>query len=642
MSNHDETDLVPRLASDTPASDMSPCPGDLLAQTVSLMPKATFVVDPGRDRIEAANEGACRLFGYDRLKGRSFTGLHPGCEPHIAVFAEEAIHRGTAWTRRLEGRARTGNSLALEYVCKPVAAADRTLLVLTATDLVEQSRRDIETDTTSAHRSGIMEWHRLQQFFHEMARLNDLILTAAGDGIYGVDATGKTTFVNPAAERMLGWSAADLIGRDMHSAIHHKHADGSVYPAEKCPIYNSFHYARINRVDDETFWRKDGKPVRVEYTSTPIIDGDAVLGAVILFRDIAQRKEQERQLTEALAEVDRLRSRLEMENAYLQEEIRAQRNHREIIGSSDAIADTIRQIELVAPTEANVLIIGESGTGKELVAQAIHDDSARRERPLIRVNCAAIPRELFESEFFGHVRGAFTSALRDRVGRFELADGGTLFLDEVGEIPMELQGKLLRVLQDKSYERVGEAKTRKTNVRIIAATNRDLQSEVEAGRFREDLYFRLNVFPIFLKPLRDRRDDIPPLAEHFLNLCCRRLGIAKPALSRANVVDLMAYEWPGNARELENVIERAAILSRGGRLSFELPIHPQRLALTGDMAGAPAIETDAQMREREVANLKAAVEAAGGRISGPGGAAELLDMKPTTLYSRLRRLGLQE
>lgn len=614
----------------------------MLTAVVSWMPQPSMIVEPGTDCIIAANEAACELFGLETLANTTFTALHPGFESEIAVFAEEAIYRGFAWTRRIEGCHQTGSSLALEYACKAFKDENRTFLVLSACDLVEQSRREIETDDAAAKHSGIMEWRRLQRFFHEMARLNDLILTAAGDGIYGVDADGKTTFVNPAAERMLGWSAADLIGRDMHSLIHHKHPDGSAYPAEKCPIYNSFRHARVNRVEDEMFWRKDGKPVRVEYTSTPILDADAVLGAVILFRDISQRKEQERQLTEALAEVDRLRNRLEMENAYLQEEIRAQRNHREIIGSSTAIADTIRQIELVASTEANVLIIGESGTGKELVAQAIHDDSPRHERPLIRVNCAAIPRELFESEFFGHVRGAFTSALRDRVGRFELADGGTLFLDEVGEIPMELQGKLLRVLQDKSYERVGEEKTRKTNVRIIAATNRDLQTEVEAGRFREDLYFRLNVFPIMLRPLRDRPDDIPPLAEHFLKLCCQRLNISKPMLSRANVADLMAYDWPGNARELENVIERAAILSQGGRLSFELPNNLPRTAVVEDKKVMKTIETEAEMRGREMANIKAAVDAAGGRVSGPGGAAELLEMKPTTLYSRLRRLGLRD
>lgn len=426
----------------------------------------------------------------------------------------------------------------------------------------------------------------------------------------------------------------------MHALIHHHYADGTPYPATACPIYNAFRHAKVNLVEDETFWRKDGLPIRVEYTSTPIIDGTEVLGAVIVFRDITERRESERRLREALAEVERLRQRLEMENAYLQEEIRHSRNHREIIGVSPAIAETVKQIELVAPTDANVLIIGESGTGKELVAQAIHADSQRAERPLIRVNCAAIPHELFESEFFGHVKGAFTGAIRDRTGRFELADGGTIFLDEVGEIPFELQSKLLRVLQERNFERIGDAETRKSDVRIIAATNRDLVAEVAARTFREDLFFRLSVFPIKLTPLRERPEDIAPLAKHFIQLSAQSLNIPEPFLSRANIETLTAYSWPGNARELANVIERALILSQGRKLWFDLPT----VAVRKDHANVVAaithdnlFETDAQRRNREIANIRAALVASGGRVSGPGGAAELLGVKPTTLYSRIRR-----
>ncbi len=287
-----------------------------------------------------------------------------------------------------------------------------------------------------------------------------------------------------------------------------------------------------------------------------------------------------------------------------------------------------------------MLITGESGTGKELVAGAIHQASGRKDRPLIRVNCAAVPRELFESEFFGHVRGAFSGAIRDRVGRFELANGGTLFLDEVGEIPLELQSKLLRVLQEGSFERVGEEKTRRVDVRIIAATNRDLKAEVEQGRFREDLFFRLNVFPIECSPLRQRRDDIPLLAQHFLRLSCQRLNVPEPRLSRANVEELERYAWPGNARELQNVIERAAILARQGRLMFNLPAgakskQPSREAPVA-VAGS-RILTAAEVAEFEESNIRAALEACAGRVSGSGGAAELLGMKPQTLYSRLRK-----
>ena len=311
--------------------------------------------------------------------------------------------------------------------------------------------------------------------------------------------------------------ADELVGRDIHSIVHHTHHDGRHYPHEDCPIYAAFRDGAVHRVDNEVFWRKDGKPVWVEYTSTPIRDRGIVVGAVIVFRDVSERREAEEKLRAALAEVDRLRERLEQENAYLQEEIRIEISPHGIIGHSAAIQKTLRQVQLVAPTDASVMITGESGTGKELIARAIHEASERRDRPLIRVNCAAIPRELFESEFFGHVKGAFTGALRDRIGRFELADGGTLFLDEVGEIPLELQGKLLRVLQEGHFERVGEERTRAVDVRVIAATNRDLKQEVQRGRFREDLYFRLNVFPIETLPLRERRDDIPLLAQHFLS-----------------------------------------------------------------------------------------------------------------------------
>src|SRR5258705_6390525 len=401
--------------------------------------------------------------------------------------------------------------------------------------------------------------------------MNQLILRAAGEGIYGVNAEGKTTFVNPAAARMLGWNAEDLVGHDMHSIVHHTRPDGSHYPGHDCPIYAAFRDGAVHQVDDEVFWRKDGTSFWVEYTSTPIRDRGHVVGAVIVFRDITQRREADEKLRAAHEEVDRLRERLELENAYLQEEIRIEGNHHGIIGRSAAIQKILRQVELVAPTDATVLITGESGTGKELIARAIHDASKRSRRPLIRVNCATIPRELFESEFFGRAKGAFAGALRDGVGRFELADGGTLFLDEVADMPIELQGKLLRLLEESNFERVGEKQTRTVDVRVIAATNRDLKQEVRRGRFREDLYFRLDVFPIESVPLRERRDDIPLLAAHFVQGEARKLKRGDLKLTEGDVRRLMQYDWPGNVRELENAIERAAILARHARLRIDLP-----------------------------------------------------------------------
>jgi formate hydrogenlyase transcriptional activator len=400
----------------------------------------------------------------------------------------------------------------------------------------------------------------------------------------------------------------------------------------------------VHHVEHEMFWRKDGTSFWVDYTSTPIRDRGTLIGAVIVFRDVSQRREADEKLRAAHKEVDSLRERLELENAYLQEQIRLDGNHHGIIGQSAAIQKTLKQVELVAPTDATVLITGESGTGKELVARAIHEASRRGNRPLIRVNCAAIPAELFESEFFGHAKGAFARALRDRVGRFELADGGTLFLDEIGEIPLELQGKLLRVLQEGQFERVGEERTRHVDVRVIAATNRDLKAQVRRGRFREDLYFRLNVFPIDLVPLRERADDIPLIAVHLLQEATRKLNSGKLLLTEGDARRLAQYAWPGNVRELQNVIERAAILARNGRVRIDLPegaLAAQNGRRTASANGKISILTEDDRRDRDRANIISALEACNGKVFGRGGAAELLELKPTTLAARIKTLGIR-
>ena len=362
-------------------------------------------------------------------------------------------------------------------------------------------------------------------------------------------------------------------------------------------------------------------------------------------------------------QLETLKRRLELENDYLRTEVAASAGgDAGMIGTNPSLAKVRQQIALVAPTDAAVLISGESGTGKELVARAVHEASPRRGRALIRANCGAVPEQLFESEFFGHVKGAFTGAVQDRVGRFELADGGTLFLDEIGEIPLAMQAKLLRVLQEREFERVGDARTRKVDVRIVAATNRDLRREAEAGRFRQDLYFRLSVFPIELPPLRARAEDVGLLARHFTETSARRAGRPAPRLTKAAVADLEAYDWPGNVRELQNVVERAVILAQGGALRFELPNGDGRSArsvataetvLRRDVVaatpGTPAatssgpaavLETRDDLKRRERAAIVAALAESGGRVFGAGGAAQLLGMKPTTLASRLKALGI--
>jgi transcriptional regulator with GAF, ATPase, and Fis domain len=353
----------------------------------------------------------------------------------------------------------------------------------------------------------------------------------------------------------------------------------------------------------------------------------------------------------AFDEVNRLRRALESERDYLREEVREAMAFGEIIGRSAALSDVLEQVALVAPTDATVLILGESGTGKELIASALHERSLRRKGPLVRVNCGSIPAELFESEFFGHARGSFTGALRDRDGRFQLADGGTLFLDEIGEIPLALQAKLLRVLQDGQFERIGEEKTRKVNVRVVAATNRDLAGQAESGGFRRDLYYRLNVFPIKLPALRERKEDIPPLAAHFIRLSCARLNRAPIELTQDDLNSLLSYDWPGNVRELQNVIERAIILGPRGRLRLDTGLTRTQEAQTlrtpaPDEAASPAmprrqiIRTDELVRlERD--NIVAALEHARWKVSGAGSAAELLGMNPNTLSSRMRALGIK-
>ncbi|WP_342376376.1 sigma 54-interacting transcriptional regulator [Myxococcus stipitatus] len=348
----------------------------------------------------------------------------------------------------------------------------------------------------------------------------------------------------------------------------------------------------------------------------------------------------------AFEEVARLRAQLELERDYLREEVKDALSFGEIVGRSESLRRVLQQLQPVAETSASVLVLGESGVGKELIARALHDQSPRRDRPLIRVNCASIPRELFESEFFGHVRGAFTGALKDRAGRFQAADGGTLFLDEVGEIPLELQGKLLRVLQEGAFERVGEDVTRRVDVRIVAATNRDLKTEVAEGRFREDLFYRLSVFPIEVPPLRDRLEDVPLLAQHLLGRVCAKLNLSPPRMTQAQVQALQRYDWPGNVRELENVLERAVILSRGGRLRLELALPDARGpagrdARPRESGASSTFITEKEWRRREKENLKAALAAAGGKVYGPGGAAELLGLAPTTLASRLKALGIK-
>ena len=349
--------------------------------------------------------------------------------------------------------------------------------------------------------------------------------------------------------------------------------------------------------------------------------------------EITGKKIVEQALQTALDEVKSLKNRLQLENRYLQDEIKQAHGNDAIIGNSEVQEKLLQKVAQVAKTDTTVLISGETGTGKELLARAVHAGSRRKDRPLVKVNCAALPASLIESELFGHEKGAFTGATARKTGRFELADGGTIFLDEIGDLPLELQSKLLRVLQEGELERVGGNSTLCVDVRVIAATNRNLADSIAVGEFREDLYYRLNVFPIQSPPLRSRKNDIAMLAHHFLQKYGAKIGKRFNAIDAAVLTRLQAYDWPGNVRELENIIERAIILSEGSSLqleeAFDLNVTPQRPP-----------RRQKTIREVEQEMMQEALEICGWKIEGDSGAAVKLGVAPSTLRERIKKYGL--
>jgi DNA-binding NtrC family response regulator len=346
-------------------------------------------------------------------------------------------------------------------------------------------------------------------------------------------------------------------------------------------------------------------------------------------------EEQNAKLREEIEAHNRAKGTIEC----LVEEIRSTHDFGEILGDSPSLRHVLDQVSRVAATDSTVLILGETGTGKELIARAIHGRSPRLERPLVKLNCAALPRDLVESELFGHEKGAFTGATQLRRGRFELADGGTLFLDEVGELPLDTQAKLLRVLQGQEFERVGGSQTLRTDVRLIAATNRDLQQQVSAGTFRSDLYYRLNVFPLALPPLRERHEDVPRLISHFLERAGRRLGKTQAGLAAALVAQAASYHWPGNVRELENYVERSAILGEAALLETRSPDASRDEGAPQAASGELAAFTLEAIERSHIARV---LEQTGWKIEGERGAARLLGLNPSTLRGRLRKLGIRK
>lgn len=600
------------------------------------LPDPALLIDLDTDRILGLNGPAARLLAVEPDRPPAFSRLLGDTVAQFIVFLAEVDHRGGGWTRDVGVRTARGEALNCELRGRQIPG-HAELLLLVLVDLDEIARRNQIVETNALQRAGVYEWKRAQTFFAELERQNQLILNAAGEGIYGVNAEGKTTFLNRAAQEMLGWTAEDLLGEHIHAKIHHHHLNGETYHAHDCPIYHSFRFEQVNRIEDEVFWRKDGKPIRVEYVSTPIYDQNVLVGAVVIFRDITERKESERKLREALAEIAELRDRLEQENAYLQETITRERAHLEIVGTSQAIDNVLRKIDAVAKTDATVLISGETGTGKALVANAIHKDGSRGRRTLVHFKCGSVGHDAVEAELFGQVRGAAPGGVRDQPGKLELAHGGTLFLDDIEELPQEVQSRLLSALQSRSVVRLGDTRSRSIDVRVIAATTLPIRQALETKAIREDLLFYLNVFPIECVPLRERKEDIPLLADHLLDMASRRYNRPAPLITQRTMRQLIDYDWPGNVGELRNVIERAAIVTQGPKLSVDFLDHDRPRSRP-----RPLLRTEAEMREMMRDNLVACLRETGGRVSGRGGAAALLGLKPTTVYSRIQSLKIAE
>ncbi|MEJ2170149.1 MAG: sigma 54-interacting transcriptional regulator, partial [Desulfobacterales bacterium] len=451
------------------------------------------------------------------------------------------------------------------------------------------------------------------------------------DWEYWANLDDSLEYISPSCERISGYTARDFIANpSLFTEI--------ILPEDRDAWHRHGHDSRQKPQPREIQFRiqrRDGQTRWIEHTCQPVTDQQGHLqGIRASNRDITSRKLAEVGLRKAYTEIEQLKNQLEAETAYLQAEIKLEHNFESIVGNSAALKYVLYKVEQVAAADTTVLVLGETGTGKELIARAIHSRSPRSSRPLVKVNCATLPSHLIESELFGHEPGAFTGAQTRQLGRFEVADGTSIFLDEIGELPPGLQTKLLRVLQDGEFERLGSSRTIKVHVRVIAATNRDLEEEVRKGRFREDLFYRLNVFPITVPPLRQRAEDIALLARFFIGKASKRLGKSIEQIPESVVEKLRNYAWPGNVRELQNVIERAVLNSPG-----------PKLCLADDLAGpAPnkMLPPLKSLQETEKDHILRVLQFTNWRIDGAKGAALILDMNPSTLRSRMRKLGIQK
>jgi PAS domain S-box-containing protein len=556
------------------------------------------------------NDSFLAMTGYSREEviGRSSLELQVWETPQVrADFIRDLRSRGSIKNRETKFRIKDGSLRTLLSSAEELEIGGQKCLLVASSDI---------TDRMAAQRALLESEER----FRNMADTAPVM-------IWVCDAGKKVTYVN------LQW--LEFTGRRAEDELGNGWADGVFMDdLPRClDVYNSSFDNRTPFSLEYRLRRFDGEYRWVLDCGAPRFAGDgSFLGYIGSCIDITERKRSEVALREAHEELGRLKNQLEAENVYLQQELRRDQSFGDIVGQSDAIKYVLFKISQVAPTDTTVLITGETGTGKELVAHAIHRASLRRDRALIKVNCAALSANLIESELFGHERGAFTGAGARKIGRFELADGGTIFLDEIGELPLELQSKLLRVIQEGELERVGGSKTLKVNVRIIAATNRNLKLAADKGTFRQDLWYRLNVFPITVPPLKQRKEDIPTMVEHFVGRFAKKFGKTIKSIPITTMQRLQMHSWPGNVRELANVIERAVIHSSGPVLS---------LVDTFEQAPEDPRTETMSLEEVERDYIIRTLEGTGWRIEGPYGAAKILGLNPSTLRTRMAKLGIQ-
>ena len=630
---------------------------------------AIFVIDPGSDRFLDVNSKACDLLGYSRDEILSLPkgALHGGETPECLAFVRSVFENGSGWTDKLSFLTKAGEALPAEISASVIDLDGRTCMIALVRDITRRKRAEAALQRHSEDLERLVaertdQLRRSEEHQRVLLEINNAIIA-------NLERESLFDAIAQAVWRVVPFDRAALYLYDPLRDTLKLYALGGAHPLnEILPVGAEIprQGSRVGWVFDqrkplvgndmskEPPWPSDQKVITslVEagirsYLLAPMITKRGATGTLALASlktdcysegdaellvEVAKQVALAVENMQAYEEIAGLKARLEQEKIYLQEEIKAEHNFGNIVGQSSTISRVLKGVETVAPTDATVLLLGETGTGKELIARALHDLSLRKDRALVRVNCAALPAGLIESELFGHEKGAFTGALARKIGRFELADGGSIFLDEIGDLQPDLQAKLLRVLQEGEFERVGSTSTLKVDVRVIAATHRDLEKASQEGTFRPDLYYRLSVFPISIPPLRERKEDIPLLVKHFVMKYNGKLGKRVETIAEKTMNALHDYSWPGNVRELENVIERAVIVSMGSQLEL------------GEWLPKPGItEMGARilmLEELEREHIIKTLELTGWRVSGERGAAKLLGLKPTTLDARMKKLGI--